>query len=975
MPTPTFQRISTEQFEVLLQKFDFTRKIDAVHMHHTWKPRRSDFRGHETIVSMWRFHTQENGWSDIAQHITIDPEGKIWLGRNWNLPPASAAGHNGNKTSGPFMFEMIGNFDRNQDPFDGPQRETVLKVIAMVQQRFGLDRASVRFHNSMSAKSCPGNSIDREQLLGDVARVREELASRSSTAARGPAKAKPFPDEGDLAIKDAIRSLGRVSDNAEEGANAEQKHEGHDESGARVQTAAPAPQAARGSGLDTSTIAAMRPHLVNLRAGRFSTEGEASSTREDVDAILDEHLPRALAQSADGKLRLLLYAHGGLVSESSGLRIAHKHIDWWKRNGVYPIYFVWETGLFETLGDLLNRARQGARAVTRDLADHTTDPIIELTARALRGPRIWGGMKWSAERAVDPPTPSDAVGGGAHYFAVKLKAFCDAHRDSVELHAVGHSAGSIFHSHFVPLAHSMGVPPFASAHFMAPAVRVDTFKEKFLKSIEESGSVKHLTIYTMLRDYERDDDCARLYRKSLLYLIYYALEDERKTPILGLEESLRGDAGLKSFFGLGGVASRLGEVVWSVTESDTGNSASQSTTHGGFDDDSPTMNSIAHRVLGKPDAAAIAPYPSDRAVPRPWMDEVDWPIEVMPSPTAGPGSGGGAAVITPWVPPSPQPTSTAPAILGFQGRRIALCVGIDAYPAMEHRLSGCVNDAQNWAQTLARLGFETRLLVNGAATRSSLERELSRLVGESRSGDVIVFQYAGHGTKVPDLNSDEEDGIDEALCPVDFATGALYIDDDIAELFARIPDGVNMTCFMDCCHSGTNSRFAVGLAAGEVNRPPGTKARFVKATAEIEEAHRRFRAQTRSAAGSSGTGGRQRMRDVKFSACLDHQVALESGGNGDFTLRATKVLARGIDGLTHEQFLRSVVTEFGSGARQDPMLDCADEARNRALLQPLDGSNRAVQGYSAMAPARPPDAALLQAVNVLAQAVQALSGR
>ena len=117
------------------------------------------------------------------------------------------------------------------------------------------------------------------------------------------------------------------------------------------------------------------------------------------------------------------------------------------------------------------------------------------------------------------------------------------------------------------------------------------------------------------------------------------------------------------------------------------------------------------------------------------------------------------------------------------------------------------------------------------------------------------------------------------------------------------------------------------------------------------------------------------MRDVKFSACLDHQVALESGGSGDFTLRATKVLARGIEGMSHEMFLRSVLAEFGSGARQDPMLDCTDEARNGALLQPLHHGSRTVQRGGVMAPAVPPGADLLQAVNVLAQAVQALAAR
>ena len=195
-----------------------------------------------------------------------------------------------------------------------------------------------------------------------------------------------------------------------------------------------------------------------------------------------------------------------------------------------------------------------------------------------------------------------------------------------------------------------------------------------------------------------------------------------------------------------------------------------------------------------------------------------------------------------------------------------------------------------------------------------------------------------------------------------------------AKLFTRIPDGVNMTCFMDCCHSASNTRFAVGLSPGEMARPPGTKARFVKLTPAIIEAHKRFRQQSRSASRAVSSGGAQRMRDVKFSACLDHQVALESDGSGDFTRRATKVLAAGIDGLSNDGFLRRVLAEFGSAAHQDPILDCADDARAGVFLQPLAAGSRAPQSRGSMS-SQTGDAALLQAVNGLAQAVQALSAR
>jgi hypothetical protein len=36
-----------------------------------------------------KFHMEQNGWSDLAQHLTIDPQGGLWTGRNLNL----ATGH------------------------------------------------------------------------------------------------------------------------------------------------------------------------------------------------------------------------------------------------------------------------------------------------------------------------------------------------------------------------------------------------------------------------------------------------------------------------------------------------------------------------------------------------------------------------------------------------------------------------------------------------------------------------------------------------------------------------------------------------------------------------------------------------------------------------------------------------------------------------------------------------------------------
>ena len=921
MPPP-FKRIDLGEFEALLARFDFRRRINAVHMHHTWRPTRSQFKGHDTLVAIWQFHTVTNKWRDIAQHLTIDPEGGLWLGRDWNLAPASASGHNGNGEAGPFMFETVGNFDTGHDLLDGAQLQAVLGVIARVQRRFGLAPETLVFHHAMAPKTCPGTSVDYAQLVAEVHEAREAL-EQASGQPRGPAEG-PFPEEASArsqAVEEAIVLLNRALPAGNEPADAESNHqEFADRQEAQIVPAVTASRAAaRDSGLGPAQLAALRSHLVNLSCGRFSGEGEYKSTAGDVDAIFNQHLPAWLKGLPEGeKLRLLFYAHGGLVSESEGLKIAAKHVGWWKKNGVYPIYFVWETGLFETVGSLLSLCRsRAARALARDVRDIwdvTTDPLIEEAVRALQAPRLWGGMKRSAELAAAPE-------GGARYVAARLAEFCAKYGDRVELHACGHSAGAIFHSHFLSSALDHGVPDFKSLHFLAPAIRVDAFRETLLPRIGKGRGVDSLSLFTMNRDYERGDNCAGIYRKSLLYLIHEALEDERKTDILGLETSLRADSALCELLGLGpDPALAAGEVIWSVSAADSGRSASTSESHGGFDDDAPTMNSVARRILAREDADAIVEYTGEgsRALVN-WQDQADWP--------------GVLRNVAPAIAPvSVQAAVAAAAPAAVSGRRRALCVGIDRYPP-GNELSGCVADARLWADTFVSLGFETPvLLLDGQARRAAILEQLGALLAESVEGDVLAFQFSGHGTQLPDLKGDEDDNLDEALCPVDFADGAFLIDDDIAELFGRIPTGVNVTCFMDCCHSGSNTRFAGGGTA----RPPAAdaRARFIKPTAEMSAAHQDFR-KTSGAGRALRRGGAEAMSEVSFSACQPQEVAWESGGHGAFSLRANQVLRSKIAGISNQTFAERVMDAFGAKPAQHVYLDCAQAARSSPLLQAL----------------------------------------
>jgi hypothetical protein len=271
------------------------------------------------------------------------------------------------------------------------------------------------------------------------------------------------------------------------------------------------------------------------------------------------------------------------------------------------------------------------------------------------------------------------------------------------------------------------------------------------------------------------------------------------------------------------------------------------------------------------------------------------------------------------------------------GRRRAVCFGINQYPTAP--LSGCVKDAQDWHATLTSLGFDAGQgpIAELQSTRARMLSELSALMAGSRSGDTLVFQYSGHGTQVDDLNGDEDGGdspgLDEAICPIDFDDGHFLIDDDIAAQIALLPQGVQLTFLLDCCHSGTGTRFAARTQSAGVSN--GSAARYVVATSEQLQRHKAFRNQINPGARGRAVGraaATMGMREVAFAACRSKEVAWESGGQGEFTRRAHAVLANGARGLTNAGFLEAVLKAFGSGARQHPQLDCDVALRDARWL-------------------------------------------
>jgi hypothetical protein len=151
----------------------------------------------------------------------------------------------------------------------------------------------------------------------------------------------------------------------------------------------------------------------------------------------------------------------------------------------------------------------------------------------------------------------------------------------------------------------------------------------------------------------------------------------------------------------------------------------------------------------------------------------------------------------------------------------AIAIGINDYPGYANDLSGCVNDARDWADVLHDgYGFTVQIFTDQRATRTNIIRSIEALFLNAVKGDSIVITYSGHGTQVADSGGDEVDRLDEAICLYD----ALLYDDELWALFRTKPTGVRLVFISDSCHSGTVAKAFAPLGVGKPRYMPTSKA-------------------------------------------------------------------------------------------------------------------------------------------------------
>jgi hypothetical protein len=262
-------------------------------------------------------------------------------------------------------------------------------------------------------------------------------------------------------------------------------------------------------------------------------------------------------------------------------------------------------GLIEGLKLAKLLAAVAYRVIRRHIRgrDHGFYPtVVEELLRELYladlGAWVWGRMK---EKAAAMWLPNDGLIGDERRigsYVLEKMAALQAARPDFRIDLVGHSAGSIAICELLRAAAERGIALRAhTIAFLAPAGRSELGVAQLARHPERCQNFR---VYTMDDRYEREDQLVRgVYTRSLLYFVSGVLEpDEVDAPIMGMmrhasRQGAFADGAAAEWAAF--MAAQQRQVLSDSAFLDAGAIAGRRTsslTHGGFDDDGPTRESL-----------------------------------------------------------------------------------------------------------------------------------------------------------------------------------------------------------------------------------------------------------------------------------------------------------------------------------------------------------------------------------------------
>lgn len=339
-------------------------------------------------------------------------------------------------------------------------------------------------------------------------------------------------------------------------------------------------------------------YIVNTGAeGKLSRSGIFQSSDQQLKMMVASMIRYFQSRPGEPK-RIMFYCHGGLVSESEAEDAIRVRYQTFLQSGIYPIFFIWESTLMDVLMDQLRETMEN-RMYEMSAVDTILDEMVEEAARLF--PEPWDQMKKRGSQVF-----SDH-GGGWRFFRLLLKAL-RKEQMQVELHLIGHSAGSIVLATLLQQI-MMGeheVYPYLkifTCSLLAPACTMDQFEKVYVRSIS-NRLMRRFFLFTLSDELEQTDPSVPLYNKSILYLVSRGFEGQKgEKPLLGMEIYATQSQSLANLLA-------SGRGAWVVAATDplpvsfhTGKGEieliSKCKEHGGFSYDMDTLHSLLRIVLNR----------------------------------------------------------------------------------------------------------------------------------------------------------------------------------------------------------------------------------------------------------------------------------------------------------------------------------------------------------------------------------------
>lgn len=270
-----------------------------------------------------------------------------------------------------------------------------------------------------------------------------------------------------------------------------------------------------------------------------------------------------------------------------------------------------ERGLFTWIGV----ARYVAKIILaviarfREHRDHgvyctVVEEVLRSAFVDLLGSNVWNQMK---DDTLDSFNSGEFCGTAV---VEKLKALQDGGNGFKKLTLVGHSTGAIYICNFLDAAKAAGLAfDKVQVVFLAPAVTCS----RFAQAIESHGAgyLAHFRMFAMRDERESQDKLVPvLYTRSLLYFVSGLLEGKVANgrwqgildmPLVGMERFFK-DAHQGAFGADPDIRTvrkfleAPGRTIWSPSVGAQEGFNSDSATHGDFDNDEVTLNSVVNVI-------------------------------------------------------------------------------------------------------------------------------------------------------------------------------------------------------------------------------------------------------------------------------------------------------------------------------------------------------------------------------------------